>query len=74
MRTFKSITEKITASGPLWVKENAANGTNRVSFFSQLQGKKIVDREGNSVGKLTDLSLRDAAGDISHSLYLQHSG
>jgi CBS domain-containing protein/sporulation protein YlmC with PRC-barrel domain len=58
MRTFKSITEKITASGPLWVKENAANGTNRVSFFSQLQGRKIVDREGNSVGKLTDLSLR----------------
>lgn len=57
MRSFKSITEKIKAPGPLWVKEAYANGTNRVSFFSQLQGMKIVDKEGNAVGKLTDLSL-----------------
>lgn len=57
MRTSKSITEKIKAPGPLWVKEAAANGTNRVSFFSQLQGKKIVDKEGEAVGKLTNLSL-----------------
>ncbi|MHB8120045.1 MAG: magnesium transporter [Methanothrix sp.] len=57
MRTSKSITEKIKAPGPLWVKEAAANGTNRVSFFSQLQGKKIVDKEGKAVGKLTNLSL-----------------
>jgi CBS domain-containing protein/sporulation protein YlmC with PRC-barrel domain len=57
MRSFKSITEKIEALGPLWVKEVSANGTNRVSFFSQLQGRKIVDKEGNAVGKLTDLSL-----------------
>ena len=57
MRPFKSITEKIKAPGPLWVKGASANGTNSVSFFSQLQGKKIVDKEGNAVGKLTDLSL-----------------
>lgn len=58
MRSGKSITEKIKASGPLWDKEASASSTNRASFFSQLQGKKIVDREGNAVGKLTDLSLK----------------
>jgi magnesium transporter len=58
MANSRSITEKIRASGPLWVKEAAANGTNRVSFFSQLQGKKIVDKDGKAVGKLTNLSLK----------------
>lgn len=58
MRSFKSITEKIKASGPLWDKEGSASSTNRASFFSQVQGKRIVDREGNAVGKLTDLSLK----------------
>jgi magnesium transporter len=58
MGISKSITDKIKASGPLWTKEAAANGTNKVSFFSQLQGKKIVDKEGKAVGKLTNLSLK----------------
>jgi len=50
---------------------------NRVSFFSQLQGKKIVDKEGNSVGKLTDLSLRPGEMLLEISrivLHLQHPG
>jgi hypothetical protein len=58
MRSSKNIAEKIQASGPLWDKEVVANSTNRACFFSQLQGKRIVDREGNAVGKLTDLSLK----------------
>jgi len=57
MATSRSITEKLKAPGPLWIKEAAANGTSRVSFFSQLQGKKIVDKEGKAVGKLTNLTL-----------------
>ncbi len=71
MRSSKSITEKIKAPGPLWAKEATSNGTNRVSFFSQLQGKKIVDRDGNVVGKLTDLSLRpgEALLEISRIVY-----
>jgi len=71
MRSSKSITENIKAPGPLWAKEAASNGTNRVSFFSQLQGKKIVDRDGNVVGKLTDLSLRpgEALLEISRIVY-----
>lgn len=58
MRSSKNIAEKIQASGPLWDKEGVANSTNRACFFSQLQGKRIVDREGIAVGKLTDLSLK----------------
>ncbi|VVB67940.1 MgtE intracellular N domain protein [uncultured archaeon] len=71
MRSSKIITENIKAPGPLWTKEAASNGTNRVSFFSQLQGKKIVDRDGNVVGKLTDLSLRpgEALLEISRIVY-----
>jgi len=70
-RTSKGIAEKITATGPLWVKEDATNGSNRVSFFSQLQGMKIYDREGNSVGKLADLTLRpgDTLLEISRIVY-----
>jgi magnesium transporter len=45
-------------SGPLWAKEIASMGTDRVGFFSQLQGMKIVDSEGAVVGKLNDLSLK----------------
>ncbi len=71
MRSTKSITEKTKASGPLWVRETAASCTSRVSFFSQLQGKKIVDREGNVVGKLIDLSLRPGESllEISRIVY-----
>jgi magnesium transporter len=58
MRSCKSITEMIKASGPLWDQEGSASSTNRASFFSWLQGKRIVDREGKAVGKLTDLSLK----------------
>jgi magnesium transporter len=45
-------------SGPLWAKEIASMGTDRVGFFSQLQGMKIVDSEGAVIGKLNDLSLK----------------
>jgi magnesium transporter len=45
-------------SGPLWAKEIASMGTDRVGFFSELQGMKIVDSEGAIVGKLNDLSLK----------------
>lgn len=45
-------------SGPLWAKEIASMGTDRVGFFSQLQGMKILDSESAVVGKLNDLSLR----------------
>lgn len=45
-------------SGPLWAKEIASMGTDRVGFFSHLQGIKIMDCEGAVVGKLNDLSLR----------------
>lgn len=71
MRSSNSITEKTKASGPLWLREAAASCTSRVSFFSQLQGKKIVDREGNVVGKLTDLSLRpgESLWEISRIVY-----
>ncbi|VVB72834.1 MgtE intracellular N domain protein [uncultured archaeon] len=58
MRLSRNIAEKTKASGPLWTKETAVNGTNRVSFFSMLQGRKIVDRDGKAVGKLADLSLK----------------
>ena len=70
-RTSRGIAEKITATGPLWVKEAATNGSNRVSFFSQLQGMKISDREGNAVGKLSDLALRpgDTLLEISRIIY-----
>ncbi|WP_348304099.1 PRC-barrel domain-containing protein [Methanothrix sp.] len=70
-RTSRSIAEKITANGPLWVKEAATNGSNRVSFFSQLQGMKIYDREGNAVGKLSDLALQpgDTLLEISRIVY-----
>ena len=70
-RTSRGIAEKITATGPLWVKEAATNGFNRVSFFSQLQGMKISDREGNAVGKLSDLALQpgDTLLEISRIIY-----
>ena len=70
-RTSRSIAEKITATGPLWVKEAATNGSNRVSFFSQLQGMKISDREGIAVGKLSDLAIRpgDTLLEISRIVY-----
>ncbi|MCX6675195.1 MAG: CBS domain-containing protein [Methanothrix sp.] len=58
MRSFRSITENFEPSGPLWTKEIPLAGANRVTFFSGLQGMKIVDKEGKSVGKLTDLSIK----------------
>jgi magnesium transporter len=60
MSSPKSITERATGNGngPLWVREFLAVGTEKVSFFSQLQGIKIVDKEGSVVGKLNDLSIK----------------
>jgi CBS domain-containing protein len=60
MSSSKSVTEVIAqkGSGPLWAKDIAAVGKERIGYFSQLQGMKIVDREGRVVGKLVDLSIR----------------
>jgi magnesium transporter len=60
MSSPKSIIEKASGNGqgPLWAKEIMAMGTDRVSFFSQLQGLKILDKEGMVVGKLNDLSIK----------------
>jgi magnesium transporter len=60
MSSSKSVAEVIAGKGygPLWAKDIAAMGTERIGYFSQLQGMKIVDREGTVVGKLVDLSIR----------------
>lgn len=45
-------------SGPIWTRDISATGTDRVGFFSQLQGMKIVDCNRSVVGKLNDLSIK----------------
>ena len=48
----------VKAYGPLWVREISTIGTDRVGFFSQIQGTSVVDSEGVVVGKLNDLSIK----------------
>lgn len=60
MSTSKSDAERLLgkSSGPLWAKEIESLGTDRVGFFSQLQGMKVVDSEGTVIGKIHDMSLK----------------
>lgn len=76
MNSPKSIIEKASGNGqgPLWAKEIMAMGTDRVSFFSQLQGIKIVDKNETVVGKLNDLSIRpgETLLEISRIVYISN--
>ncbi len=71
MSSSGSIAEKLKGTGPLWTKETASMSTDRVGFFSQLQGKRIADKDGHVIGKLTDLSIKpgETLMEISRIVY-----
>jgi magnesium transporter len=58
METFSDVMAGWKGQLPGWVDELRKMGVSDVAFFSQLDGRKVVDVRGNYLGRLDDLLVK----------------